>query len=92
MPERNPVVRYGTILRKGGAHTKSVSGTRHRSKRQLDDEIDEYSTTDPVREAIKELARGGAILPLLICAISFIGYALETGRSERPPHSVHEPS
>ena len=42
MPERNPVVRYGTILRKGGAHTKSVSGTRHRSKRQLDEEIDEY--------------------------------------------------
>ena len=41
-PERNPVVRHGAILRKGGAHTKSVSGARHQSKRQLDDEIDEY--------------------------------------------------
>ena len=41
-PERNPVVRHGAILRKGGAHTKSVSGIRHQSKRQLDEEIDEY--------------------------------------------------
>ena len=43
MPDRrNPVVRCGTILRKGGAHTNSVSGQRHQSKRQLDDEIDDY--------------------------------------------------
>jgi len=55
MPERNPVVRYGTILRKGGAHTKSVSGTRHRSKRQLDDEIDEYFNDSRSR---KEHAKG----------------------------------
>lgn len=40
--QRNPVVRHGAILRKGGAHTKSVSAGRHQSKRQLDDEIDEY--------------------------------------------------
>jgi len=39
---RNPVVRHGALLRKGGAHTKTVSGQRHRSKRQLDDEIDDY--------------------------------------------------
>lgn len=39
---RNPVVRYGALLRKGGAHTESVSGARHQSKRQLDDEIDDY--------------------------------------------------
>lgn len=39
---RNPVVRYGALLRKGGAHTKSVSGERHQSRRQLDDEIDDY--------------------------------------------------
>ena len=44
--ERNPVVRSGTILRKGGAHTQSVSGQRHQSKRQLDDEIDEYFNED----------------------------------------------
>ena len=40
--QRNPVVRHGAILRKGGAHTKSVSANRHQSKRQLDDEIDDY--------------------------------------------------
>lgn len=39
---RNPVIRHGMILRKGGVHTTSVSGERHRSRRQLDDEIDEY--------------------------------------------------
>ncbi len=39
---RNQVVRHAAILRKGGAHTHSVSGQRHQSKRQLDDEIDEY--------------------------------------------------
>lgn len=39
---RNPVARYGALLRKGGVHTESVSGKRHQSKRQLDDEIDEY--------------------------------------------------
>ena len=39
---RNPVVRYGALLRKGGAHTKSVSGKRHQSRRQLDDEIYDY--------------------------------------------------
>ena len=44
--ERNPVVRSGTILRKGGAHTQSVSGQRHQSKRQLYDEIDEYFNED----------------------------------------------
>ena len=40
--ERNPVVRFSAILRKGGAHTSSVSGQRHQSKRQLNDEVDEY--------------------------------------------------
>ncbi len=42
MPIRNQVVRHGAILRKGGAHTSNVSGQRHQSKRQLDDEIDDY--------------------------------------------------
>ncbi len=39
---RNPVVRYGALLRKAGPHTQSVSGKRHQSKRQLSDEIDDY--------------------------------------------------
>lgn len=39
---RNPVVRYGALLRKGGVHTESVSGKRHQSRRQLNDEVDEY--------------------------------------------------
>lgn len=39
---RNQVVRYATILSKGGAHTKAVSGQRYQLKRQLYDEIDEY--------------------------------------------------
>lgn len=42
MKQRNPVVRHAAILRKGGVHTQSVSSTRHQSKRELDDEIDEY--------------------------------------------------
>lgn len=43
MPERrNPVVRTGAILRKGGVHTKSVSGQRHRQKLRVDDAIDEW--------------------------------------------------
>lgn len=43
MPERrNPVVRAGAILRKGGAHTKSVSGQRHRQKLRVDDAIDDW--------------------------------------------------
>lgn len=43
MPERrNPVVRAGAILRKGGAHTKSVSGQRHRQRLRVDDAIDEW--------------------------------------------------
>lgn len=45
MPTRNLVVRHGAILRKGGAHTESVSGQRHQSRRALDDEIDEYFET-----------------------------------------------
>jgi len=43
---RNPVVRAGAILRKGGVHTKSASGLRHQSKRVLDNEIDEWFNTD----------------------------------------------
>jgi len=39
---RNPVVRHGALLRKGGAHTKTVSGQRHQSRLELEDEIDEY--------------------------------------------------
>ena len=39
---RNPVVRHGALLRKGGAHTKTVSGQRHQSRLQLEDEIDDY--------------------------------------------------
>ena len=48
MPERrNPVVRSAAILRKGGAHTKSVSGQRQRQRLRLDDAIDEwYEDTD----------------------------------------------
>jgi len=43
MPERrNPVVRTGAILRKGGVHTKSVSGQRHRQRIRIDDAIDEW--------------------------------------------------
>ncbi|OED39352.1 hypothetical protein AB833_15575 [Chromatiales bacterium (ex Bugula neritina AB1)] len=39
---RNPVIRTGAILRKGGAHTKSVSGQRQLGKRGLLDEIDDW--------------------------------------------------
>lgn len=39
---RNPVVRAGAILRKGGAHSKSVSGQRQRRKLDLRDEIDDW--------------------------------------------------
>ena len=39
---RNPVIRAGALLRKGGAHVKSVSGKRHRGKLDLRDEIDEW--------------------------------------------------
>ena len=39
---RNPVVRHGALLRKGGAHTKTVSGQRHQSRLQLEDEINDY--------------------------------------------------
>lgn len=43
MPERrNPVVRSGAILRKGGVHTDSVSGQRQRQKLRVDDAIDEW--------------------------------------------------
>ena len=43
MPERrNPVVRAGAILRKGGVHTKSVSGQRHRQRLRIDDAVDEW--------------------------------------------------
>jgi len=39
---RNPVVRAGALLRKGGVHKQSASGHRHQGKRQLDDEIDDW--------------------------------------------------
>lgn len=47
MPKRrNPVVRAGAILRKGGVHRQSTSGHRHQGKRQLDHEIDDWYTDD----------------------------------------------
>ena len=51
---RNPVVRHGALLRKGGAHTESVSGKRHQSKRQLDDEIDDYYDQQALSERKSE--------------------------------------
>jgi len=46
MPKRrNPVVRDGSLLRKGGVHTKSQSGNRQRLKRQISSEIDEWKQT-----------------------------------------------
>lgn len=39
---RNPVVRAGAILRKGGVHRQSASGHRHQGKRKLVDEIDDW--------------------------------------------------
>lgn len=39
---RNPVVRAGAILRKGGVHRQSASGHRHQGKRSLCDELDEW--------------------------------------------------
>jgi len=39
---RNPVVRAGALLRKGGVHRQSASGHRHQGKRALDDEIDDW--------------------------------------------------
>jgi len=43
MPKRrNPVVRYGEILRKGGVHTSNSSNNRRRLKRQLEDEMGDW--------------------------------------------------
>lgn len=43
MPERrNPVVRSAAILRKGGAHVKSVSGQRQRTRLAVEDALDEW--------------------------------------------------
>ena len=39
---RNPVVRAGAILRKGGVHRQSASGHRHQGKRKLVDEIADW--------------------------------------------------
>ena len=39
---RNPVVRAGAILRKGGVHRQSASGHRHQGKRSLCDELDDW--------------------------------------------------
>lgn len=39
---RNPVVRAGALLRKGGVHRQSASGHRHQGKRKLVDEIDNW--------------------------------------------------
>ena len=58
---RNPVVRAGAILRKGGAHVKSVSGQRHRGKLQLRDELDEwfYESDDTEQTPHQCNAEGG---------------------------------
>lgn len=43
MPERrNPVVRAGALLRKGGVHTRSVSGQRQANRLSVDNAIDEW--------------------------------------------------
>lgn len=39
---RNPVVRAGAILRKGGVHRQSASGHRHQGRRALEDELDDW--------------------------------------------------
>jgi hypothetical protein len=39
---RNPVVRAGAILRKGGVHRQSASGHRHQSRRSLEDELNDW--------------------------------------------------
>lgn len=58
---RNPVVRAGAILRKGGAHTKSVSGQRHRRKQDLLDEIDDWydDAEDDTKLPTRRSAEGG---------------------------------
>jgi len=52
---RNPVVRAGAILRKGGVHRQSASGHRHQGKRALDDELDEWFVVDGLAEGSAEL-------------------------------------
>ena len=52
---RNPVVRAGAILRKGGVHRQSASGHRHQSKRALDDELDEWFVDGDLAEESAEL-------------------------------------
>lgn len=59
---RNPVIRAGAILRKGGAHTKSASGQRHRGKLSLRDEIDDWfdeADDDLNPSATQARSRGG---------------------------------
>lgn len=57
MPERrNPVVRAGAILRKGGVHSKSVTGQRQRARLKVDDAIDEWyeDFNEPPNDIIDE--------------------------------------
>ena len=58
---RNPVVRAGAILRKGGAHSKSVSGQRQRRKLDLRDEIDDWfdDADDAIDLPTQRIAEGG---------------------------------
>ncbi len=80
---RNPVIRAGAILRKGGAHVKSVSGTRHRGKLDLRDEIDEWfeESDDSDLTTHQRKAEGGGkppsrSQPALISAILKAPYSL----------------
>jgi len=57
---RNPVVRAGALLRKGGVHTTSATGKRQRSKLDLNNEIEEWldDTNDDERADKKVTAKG----------------------------------
>jgi hypothetical protein len=87
---RNPVVRAGAILRKGGVHTKSVSGQRHRGKIDLRDEIDEwlddsddtYLIPHPCKaEGGDEPPSGSTVcVPLLLVIDTHFNYSLTASR------------
>jgi len=81
---RNPVVRHGALLRKGGAHTKTVSGQRHQSRLELEDEIDEYFLhrenphSKPDTNSGKRENRGRMTLPLFFACYSLKSVELKS--------------
>jgi len=52
---RNPVVRAGAILRKGGVHRQSASGHRHQGKRSVEDELDDWFVDEAADDDLDDM-------------------------------------